>query len=222
MGAELDPSEFVDSDFQAARKAAAVAAAQAGDPQRAPTREEIEAKVGEMQHKLAELKRAQQDIERERSALEETRRRQVEFTTGRQEMVDQLTRGIGLLEEGEFGARREAEQMSKALVGLREALAKVQAVREDTWTRENLSQELTRANVAVENARMEWNNARLKFTVINGASQGPGEPPKTAPAGEVSALLHGNNYLELFKLGFFLTWPLALVGVIVLLLLLMK
>ena len=85
------------------------------DPLRAPTREEVDRKVVEAQQKLAELKRAQEDLERERAALEELRRRQTEFQTGRQEMIHNLTRGLGLLEEAEFNARRDAEQMVKTI-----------------------------------------------------------------------------------------------------------
>src|ERR1051325_10082903 len=110
MASEFDASEFVDNDFQSGRKSPA-SPSSSGLPessQRAPTREEVDSKVGEMQQKLAELKRAQQDLERERSVLEETRRRQLEFTTGRQEMVHHLTRGVGLLEESEFALRRDA------------------------------------------------------------------------------------------------------------------
>ena len=154
MAAEFDASEFVDDDFQTARKSPGGA-----EPSRAPTREEVDAKVTNMHQKLAELKRTQQELERERSSLEDIRRRQVEFTTGRQEMIQNLTRGVGLLHEAEFAARRDAEQMAKALAGLREGLEKVQAIREESWSRENLNAELTRANTAVENARMEWNAA---------------------------------------------------------------
>ena len=122
----------------------------AGDPSRAPTREEVEARVSDMHTTLSELRRAQQELERERADLEETRRRQTEFTKGRQEMEQHLTRGIGLLEEAEFAARRDAEQMAKALVDLREALVKVQSVHEESWTRDNFNTELTRALTAIE------------------------------------------------------------------------
>src|SRR6266498_5980960 len=174
MATEYDPSEFVDNDFQSARKATATIA-QASPPlvghsSRAPTREEVEAKVNDMQTKLAELRRAQQELEQERSDLEETRRRQSEFTRGRQEMQQHLTRGIGLLEKAEFASRRDAEQMSKSLVDLREALLKIQAIHEETWTKDNLNAELTRALTAIENGRMEWNSARLKFPVLSGAT----------------------------------------------------
>src|SRR5882757_5874856 len=127
MAPEYDATEFVDSDFQAAHKAARAGTTSASsNVNRAPTREEVDSRVTEAQQKLAELKRAQEELERERASLEETRRRQLEFQTGRQEMVQNLTRGIGLVEEAEFTARQEAEQMAKTLAGFRDALAKVQ------------------------------------------------------------------------------------------------
>jgi hypothetical protein len=50
----------------------------------------------------------------ERGALEETRRRQTEFTTGRQEVIHNLTRGIGLLEEAEFAV---VDKLERRLLG---------------------------------------------------------------------------------------------------------
>ena len=109
----------------------------------------------------------------------------MEFQTGRQETIQNLTRGVGLLEEAEFSARRDAEQMAKALVDLRDALAKIEAIHEETWTKDNFSMELTRALTALENARMEWNAARLKFPILSGqAPDGSASAPTAAaPAG---------------------------------------
>src|SRR5947209_15091537 len=137
MSSQFDASEFVDNDFKDARKTSLQTPSLAAgtDSTRAPTREEVDSKVAEMQQKLAELKRAQEELERERAGLEETRRRQMEFQTGRQEILQHLTRGVGLLEEAEFGTRREAEQMAKALADLRDAEAKVQAIHEEAWTK---------------------------------------------------------------------------------------
>jgi len=209
MASDYDASEFIDSDFQSQRAQTAAAGSPTGS-QRAPSREEVDSKVAETQQKLAELKRAQEELERERSALEETRRRQMEFQTGRQEMTQNLTRGVGLLEEAEFGARRDAEQMTKALVGLREALSKIGAVREETWTKDTFAGELTRALTCLENARMEWNAARLKFPVLSGPVKAPEiapTVPETRPA-----LLGAESFGELCRVGFALTWPLALVA----------
>jgi len=218
--AEFDASEFIDDDFQTARKGS-TNPAHASDSERAPSREEVDAKVNDMQHKLAELKRAQQDLERERASLEELRRRQMEFTTSREEMVQHLTRGVAVLEETEFAARRDAEQMAKTLLGLREALVKVETVQEETWTKDNLNTELTRALTTVENARMEWNSARLKFTVLSGeAMQQPADaPPAQAPP---QGLVRPESYAEMCKLGLALTWPIALVGLLILVVLLVR
>jgi hypothetical protein len=211
MAAEYDATEFVDSDFQAAHQTAYAGASMSGAVNRAPSREEVDSKVGETQQKLAELKRIQEELERERASLEETRRRQMEFQNGRQETVQNLTRGVGLLEEAEFNARRDAEQMARALADMRDALAKVAATNEQGWTKENFSAELTKALTVVENARMEWNTARLKFSILSGAVPGPAtQPAAVAHPGQL--LLANRSFGELCKLGLALTWPLAVVA----------
>lgn len=212
MASDYDATEFVDADFEA-RKSPFASATSAFSAHRAPTREEVDSKVAEAQQKLAELKRAQEELERERSSLEELRRRQAELHTGRGEMVQNLTRGLGLLEEAEFNSRRDAEQMSKTIADFREAISKVQAVRENEWTKDNFTVELTRALTAVENARMEWNSARLKHPLLDGAKVSAEEVQKNAAA--VSPLAT-HSFGQLCKLGLALTWPLAAVALIAL------
>ena len=200
---DFDPADFVDDDFQA-RKAQAAS----GVSSRAPTREEVDTRVADTQQKLLELKRAQEELERERTALEETRRRQMEFQTGRHEMIHNLTRGLGLLEEAEFTARRDAEQMAKTIADFRDVLSKIEAVREETWTTETFNVELTRALTAIENGRMEWNSARLKFPILTGekpASAGEPSVPDALAAGE-------RSFGQWCKLGLALTWPLVLIA----------
>jgi predicted nuclease with TOPRIM domain len=207
---DYDPTDFVDNDFQAHKAPRAMTATGAGGPQRAPTREEVDSRVVEAQQKLAELKRAQEELERERSTLEETRRRQMEFQTSRQELIHSLTRGLGLLEETEFNARRDAEQMAKALADLRDALSKIEAIHEETWTKDNFNVELTRALTVIENARMEWNSSRLKFPVLSG--QIPAEPQTAAdtPPAREQPLLAQRGFFGLCKVGLALTWPVVL------------
>jgi len=201
MAGPHDSSEFIDTDFT-----------QRKSPFAAPTRDETDRRVVEAQQKLVELKRAQEELERERAGLEELRRRQTEFHTGREEVIKNLTRGLGLLEEAEFTARRDAEQMSKTLADFKLALEKVQAIHDETWNKENFQMELTRALTIIENARMEWNSARLKISALAGetqraaASLDKGLP--TAPAQSLANL----NFGQLCKVGLALTWPLLLVA----------
>jgi len=215
MSSDYDATEFIDSDFQAAHKASfASTAGTGGSAGRAPSREEVDSRVTEAQQKLVELKRVQEELERERASLEETRRRQIEFQTGRQEVLNNLTRGVGLLEEAEFAARRDAEQMAKSLADMREALAKVAATSEENWTKENFSVELTRALTAIENARMEWNAARLKFTVLGAAPKDPAQDAETAASPQ--SIFSGRSFFQLCKLGFALTWPLVIIALMAL------
>jgi hypothetical protein len=65
--------------------------------------------------------------------------------------------------------------------------------------------ELTRALTTVENARMEWNSARLKLPVLQGENQAPGAGEKSVAAAPLMHLSVG----QLFKLGLAL-WPVAL------------
>jgi hypothetical protein len=108
--------------------------------------------------------------------------------------------------------------MARSLGDLREHMAKVQAVGEESWTQENVNTELTRALTIIENARNEWNSARLKWALLNGptASQDQQKKQSTFP------LSGDTSFLGLCKIGLALTWPVvlvALVGFILILLL---
>jgi hypothetical protein len=224
MAAYHETGEFIDSDFQSAHQAGYDASAPGvpaspSSPNRPPTREEIEAMVSEKQIKLAELKRAQEELERERACLEEMRRRQAEFQTGREEMLQHLTRGIGLLEESELSARRDAEQMARTLAEFRQAVAKVHSINEQAWTPDNYNVELTRALTTIENARMEWNSARLKFPLLTASTPACTDAAADKPA---APFVMPADLFQLCKIGLALTWPLVLLGGCIFLALLLR
>ncbi len=213
MGPQYDDSDFVDADYQATPKTTYPSNPPAGPvpaSNRSPSREELESKVSDTQQRLSELKRAQEELERERAALEESRRRRIEFQTGREEMLGNLQRGIGILEEAEFTARRDAEQLNRSLVDLRDTLSKVGALRDEGWTQENWSSELTRALTTLENARMEWNSARIKWPRLD-AGPVPDQKPEN-PAGRITGGLLTSDFRELCRIGLALTWPIALIA----------
>ena len=219
MAAEFDGSDFVDTDFQSSQKAGQPAPGAANRP---PTREELDASLSNAQQRINQLKREQEEVERQRAQMEEIRRRKIEFQTGREELTLHLTRGVALLEEAEFTTRREAEQMASSLGELREAMTKVQTLNDEHWTKENENIELTRALTTIENARMEWNSARLKWTVLDKALQSAEDGTVNGGSAKLpNSLFPTQNFGQLCRLGFALTWPIALVvllGVLVLLL----
>lgn len=214
----LDETDFVDHDYQVARSgntgpASVPSGAPAGGARKAPTREELDSQLTATQQQLTKLREAQEQLERARAAVEELRRRRAEYQNGRDEMLQHLTRAIGILEKTELDARREAEQASRSLEGLRTAIHSVTTLNDSAWTEENWDAELNKALVTLENARMEWNSARLRWPVLDG--KGP-EGAVTAAAGTADSKfgLANLSFGQLCRLGFALTWPLAAVALI--------
>jgi hypothetical protein len=203
-----DGTDFEDTDYTAPR-----AAAPAPTAGRAPSHKELSGQLTSTEQQLAKLRETQEQLERTRAALEEMRRRRGEFSHGRTEMLQALTRGVGLLEQGELKARRDAEQKAKTLVGLREALANVERLNEQSWTDGTWERELTHALTTIENARMEHNAARLKWPVLDGKT--PAELEKETVAGGLASLTE-LPLGKLCKLGLALTWPIAAVALLAL------
>jgi hypothetical protein len=203
-----DDTEFVDREFPSPHVGTAASVRPgAGTGGRAPTREELDSQLTATQQQLAKLREVHEQLERAKSELEEMRRRRAEFQTGRGEMRDELTRGIALLEKAEFDARRDAEQMARSLEGLRGALGTVESVRDEAWTESNWNQELGKGLAIVENARMEWNSARLKWPVL-GAAASADQPSGPAASPSLASLPFG----QLCRVGLAFTWPLVLLG----------
>ena len=220
MSSKLDESDFVDRDLEATQESGAPSSgADDSSADAPPSREELTSRVTETQQKLAELKRMQEEIERESNELQEARKRRIELTTGREEMVQHLTRGIGLLEEAELSSGRTAEQLAMTVSDLQGSLDKVTGIEEGEWTEENWSVELTRALTTIENARMEWNSARLKWPVLDGETDLPsaaGQPQVIERPG-----LEQHSFWQLSRLGLAFTWPLVVVGIAVVILLIL-
>ncbi|MEN9675531.1 MAG: hypothetical protein RIS76_1427 [Verrucomicrobiota bacterium] len=194
----FDGTDFVDTDYSSPRTAS--------PGPRAPSREELDAQLTGTQQQLAKLREAQDQLERTRAAVEEMRRRHADFTSGRTETLQALTRGIGLLQKSEEDARRDAEQLSRTLEGLRSSLAQVERLNEQAWTAETWEQELTRALTTIENSRLEYHSARLKWPVLEGKT--PNAPQSASP--ETAPPWNSLPLSQLFRLGLALTWPLVL------------
>ena len=223
-----DDNDFIDREFQKSHQMSLTdtpEVSQSSSIKRIPAREQLEAKVGTTQQRLMALKQEQEKLEKERIALEDLRRRRAEFTHGREEMVNHLSKGIATLEEEEEKARRQIEAMGKSLGEFRDHLEKVQELSEDAWEEEHLNRELTRALITIENARKEWISAVPKFPVLNPAIEKTSRPipePKSVPKSEskpsssIQSLWNTLDFEQFSwkqwaQVGLALTWPVALV-----------
>ena len=144
--AVFDGPDLLEEDFPATAKGATLVN---------EDHEELDDQVSTLQTQLANLNHARDKLEREKATVEESRRRFSEFQTGREEMLHELTRSLGLLEEAQLDAQRDAEQMTRSMDDLRNALTKVDSLVEVDTHDEDWKVLLTRNLTTIENARME-------------------------------------------------------------------
>lgn len=195
--------------------------ARATDAARKPDREILGSQVTGLQNKITELARELEQVEREKATVEESHRRYSECQRGREELLHDLIRGVGRLEEAELHSRREAEQISKTLVDLRDAMEKVRAVRDVSTTDPNWKTDLTRSLTTLDNARMELNTARLKWTILSNETTVLNGAPQIAQRDSVTPDL-ATTFAERTLTGLAYTWPFLLLGSLIILTLLIK
>ena len=174
--------------------------------------EELDDQVSTLQTQLANLNHARDKLEREKATVEESRRRFSEFQTGREEMLHELTRSLGLLEEAQLDAQRDAEQMTRSMDDLRDALTKVDSLVEVDTHDEDWKVLLTRNLTTIENARMELNSARLKWTLLSGIHDDEGQGFAAPVQPDQAGLPTPKSFGQLCLWGLALTWPVLLIG----------
>lgn len=178
-------------------------------------REELDNQATSLQTKLAELNRAREKLEREKATVEESRRRFTEFETGREEMMHEITRSLGLLEEAQMDAQREAEQMARTMDDLRDALSKVETLEDVDTHDEQWKVLLTRNLTTIENARMELNSARLKWSLLTSAQEAFSPPLITTASDSPNGIPLPGSFGELCLWGLAFTWPILLIGTVI-------
>ena len=185
---------------------------------RSTDREELDTQSVDLQKRVTDLSRELEEVEHERVTVEESRRRFANFETGRDEMLQELTRGLGLLEEAEHDARRNAEQMSKTIIDVRETLDKVEKLEDIDTNQNDWKVQLTRNLTTLENARMEINSAKLKWPILT-------QMPEESEALEGQSATTGDtpqSFGQLCLMGLALTWPLVLLGLAIFVYVLLK
>ena len=211
--AAFDEPDLLEEDFPVTTKRTTVMS---------DDREELDHQATSLQTKLAELNRAREKLEREKATVEDSRRRFSEFQTGREEMMHELTRSLGLMEEAHMDTQRDAEQMARTIEDLRDAMSKVETLEEVDTHDEQWKVLLTRNLTTIENARMELNSARLKWTLLNGESDEESSVFSAPAATGSGGMSMPRSFGQMCLWGLALTWPVLLIGAGILAVLLMK
>jgi DNA repair exonuclease SbcCD ATPase subunit len=178
------------------------------------TEEQLENQVAKAQEQLLALKRQQDLIERQKRELEELSRKQAEFEDGKADIVEKLTRSLGIIERQSYETQKRYEQLNATRESFLQHLGTLEALDSRNWDKANLAKELPRALGLIDEARADYakGRSRLNAEAPVEVIREEGEPDEAASA--------EGTFLYWLKAGFAFTLPLLILGVIFLVIML--
>jgi cell division protein FtsB len=179
--------------------------------------EHLDSQVQKAQEQLLALKRQQEQIEKQKRELEELSRRQEELERGRAEMTDKLTRSLVVLEREAYDSQKKLEQIRATRESFEQHLVLLESIDPKSWNPTELHKELSRALSTVDDARAEFSQQRSRLTASAGDESADVALPEAAP-GVGSGIDGANSFVQWLQIGFALTLPLIVFGIIALIL----
>jgi cell division protein FtsB len=177
--------------------------------------EHLDSQVQKAQEQLLQLKRQQEQIEKQKRELEELSRRQEELERGRAEMSDKLTRSLVILEREAYDSQKKLEQLRATRESFGQHLQLLEAIDPKSWNPAELHKELSRALSTVDDARAEFSQQRSRLQAGAGEEATDVALPEVAPG--LSGIGGGKTFAQWMQIGFALTLPLIICGLLALL-----
>lgn len=174
--------------------------------------EHLDSQVQRAQEALLSLKRQQEQIEKQKRELEELSRRQEELDRGRAEMSDKLTRSLVILEREAYDTQKKLEALRATRESFGQHLELIEAIDPKSWNHGDLQKELSRALSTVDDARAEFSQQKSRLQ----ASDEPNSDVLPETGSEVSDPNGGGSFGHWVKVGFAVTLPLIIFGIIAL------
>lgn len=172
------------------------------------TQDDINLKVQQVHEHLLDLKRQQEEIERQKRELEELSRKQREFDEGRRDLLEKLTRGVVILERQEIETKRELEQVTLVRGAFADHLSQVESLNAAEWTGETLPTELTRALAQLDQARAVYQQARVRLISLRQQEEGENLDEFSEELGTEE------SFASMAWKGFAYSFPLLLLGLL--------
>lgn len=164
---------------------------------------------------LERLRMRQEQLEKEKRALEDLTRKQTDYERGKQEMIEKLEKGILLAEKEEQQATQMAELLVSTRERFKEKLAELRAIHEESWSEQDFAVDLNKGLVRVEDAQRVYRQSLAKLNAAHWEEGGQrqGQPsPFTETVVEAPAP-HGFSYW--LKVGLAVSLPLLAVHVLI-------
>jgi flagellar biosynthesis regulator FlaF len=172
--------------------------------------EDLSQELQVQQEKLLDLKRQQEEIERRKRELEELNKKRQELNVGQKSMKERLTRAIAILENAEYDARKEIEQIQLTRQTFADHLAAIETIDPNKWPAETIDDQLTRSLSQIDHARAVYTQARVRIDALSGKDIEDDTNSESDEDSEENAEAYGVSFGELVKRGFALSLPLII------------
>lgn len=178
-------------------------------------KQELDGRVAGASQEIEDLRKRQQELESQKTRMEELARKQVDYEEAKREIIAQLDRSVILLEKDEVQASRLVDLLAETRQRFKESLNEVRGIDEQAWDDVQFEEELNRAIVSVDDARLLHQKGMAKVDVVSGHRKGRGVQRATETVlddGPAATPVQGFGYWLKAGLGFSL--PLITIAVI--------
>ena len=187
----------------------------AADPYAPQQSEDFDGKLMQAQQQLEYLQKQREQLEQQKSLLEDLTQRKEEFINAQIELGERLSTSLTTIDREVFELRQELEDLEQTRQSFAAHLERIERIEPESWPREMLSQELSRANLMLEQAEEEFEGAVAHFaTGRTRGLFGVGRPGRKAK-------MEG-EFLPMLKNGLAFNLPVISLGAIALLIYLVK
>lgn len=173
-------------------------------------RQEVSSNMMEAVSELEKLKIRRELIEQRKTELEELEQKQLDYERGKHEMIDHLNEGIVVLEKKEIQTTQLTELIKATRDRFRESLDELESIDEESWEDDRFREDLYKALVIVDDARMEYNKALAKIEVLEGSDEALLEHGRQQ--GPTTVVNEPRSFGYWVKVGFALTLPLVILA----------
>ena len=125
--------------------------------------EDYDRKLRDAQNEVDRIQLQREELERKKSELEELTERKRAFLSQQAELTEKLTSSLTLIDRELYEMRKESEDLEQCRVCFAAHLDKLQKFNPENWAREQLSEKLEKASMAVDIAADEYDQAAAHF-----------------------------------------------------------
>jgi len=181
--------------------------------------EDYDRKLKDAQDELERIQEQREELERKKLQLEELTTRKHEFVAQQVELTEKFTSAVTLIDRTLLELRGEAEDIEQCRACFAAHLDKIQKFNPGNWTRDNLSEKLERATLAIDQAEDEFDQAAVHF---DGTRSGAifGRPSKRGSARKSSGV--SSEFMSNLRNGFAFNLPVIVLGSVALVVYLLK